>query len=184
MKKYIELKESIVKKLTLDFNIPLNDTIRDSFIDGGPLGNRPPKNILTRYPWTDIDDKYYQGVNLSININPDPSKINDYNNKKLLNNILLHYINNEVKIQKAIGVYEYGSKGAHYGKLHYHIAIKTNYRKDIEDKLIEMFNQRSNCKHRTLQSKPFKDVKHRTDYINYMKKETQNKIKCLFIKNL
>ncbi len=167
-------------ELTLDFSKNGSSPGEAAF----PLGKRPPNHIVTRYPWEQIPDKWYQGLNLTLNLNPDPNKINDYNNKKLVNNILLHYINNEILIQKAIGVYEWGKNGAHYGKLHYHIAIKTTDRKTVEEKINNIFNKRTNLKCKTLTSKPFRDVKHRTDYIKYMKKEQQNKIKCLFIKNL
>jgi len=177
--------DDIEQKLTLNMNTTKTG---QSLLDRRPyaLGNRPPSYLKTRYCWTDINDKYYQGINMTININPDPSKIEDYNNRKLVNNILCEYIDHETKIMKAVGVYEYGSKGKEYGKLHYHIAIKIlpKDRTDIENQLLKLFNQKSNCKHRTLQTKMIKDVKHRQDYINYMKKESQNKIKCLFVKNI
>lgn len=184
IKNTIEMKVLDSDKLTLDFTNSGHSLPAGHWLGGLPLGNRPPNHIVTRYPWESVPSNWYQGLSLSLNLNPDPNKIEDYNNRKLVNNILLQYINNEAKIQKAIGVYEWGKYGAEYGKLHYHIALKTTHRKDVEEELLKLFNDRPNCAHRTLTVKPFKDVKHRTDFINYMKKENQNKIKCLFIKNL
>lgn len=160
-------------KLYIDFSLPISNGWRPV-----TLGNRPPKKVLTHQAYP--ADTWYKGLNLSINLNPDPSKISDFNNLNLLNKILLPYIENETKIQKAIGVYEYG-KGC---KIHYHIAIKTSSRQVIEEDLIKLFNQKVNARHRTLNSKLFKDAKHRADYIQYMKKEPHNNACCLFIKNL
>lgn len=44
------------------------------------LGKRPP-STHRRYPWELIKEEYYKGLNLVINLNPDPAKIEDYNNK-------------------------------------------------------------------------------------------------------
>ena len=41
------------------------------------------------------------------------------------------------------------------------------------------FNRQTNARHRTIQTSPNKDVATRQRRINYLKKETQNKIKCL-----
>lgn len=147
------------------------------------LGNRPP-STHRRYPWDLIKTDYYKGLNLVINLNPDPNKIEDYNNKALVNKILIDYIESDEKVQKAIGVYEWGKYGPKYGKLHYHIILKTNHRKMVEEELQKLFNCRRNLRQVTITSKVIKDNKHKQDYLNYMKKEQQNKVKCLFIKNM
>ena len=182
-KKHIDLSKSdISQKLTIDFIIrgPSNCTIPGT---AAPLGDRPP-TTQRRYPWDLIPETYYKGLNLVITLNPDTLKIEDYNNKKYVNNILINYINNEETIQKAIGVYEWGKQGAHYGKLHYHFLIKTLDRSRIEQNLLDLFNSRRNLRDRTLYTKLIKDVDHRNTAIKYLKKEQQNKSKCLFIKNL
>lgn len=174
-------------KLYVNFSdILLTDSCQASL----SLGNRTPQildktNIMhIRIPWSLVPTKWFRGLNLSINLNPDPSKIPDFNNKLVVNNILINYIRDEVHIQKAIAVYEYGPKGKTYGKLHFHIAIKTNNQKAVREGLALLFNKKVNCRHRTINAKRFRDEKHRQDYINYMHKENQNKIKCLFVKNL
>lgn len=172
-----------MEKLYIDFKIN-GSLAMGTGVAPTPLGKRSNSHLMTRYPWEMIPEEYIRGINLVINLNPDPNKIEDYNNKKLVNNMLMHYIDNEKNITKAIGVYEWGKNGPKYGKLHYHMLLKTSNRKVVEENLSELFNDRRNLKCRTINTKFIKDVKHRTDYLNYMKKEQQNKIKCLFIKNI
>lgn len=182
-KLYIDFKVNNIEKNTIE--IETNGSLSvGSRLGGLSLGKRPPTHIVTRYPWELISDSYYKGLNLTINLNPDPNKIEEYNNKKYVNNILINYIENEKTITKAIGVYEWGKNGPKYGKLHYHIILKTQNRKGVEESLSELFNCRRNLKCRTISSKHLKDVKHREDYVNYMKKEQQNKNKTLFVKNI
>lgn len=170
-------------KLTIDFGIS-GSLSAGSRLGGLPLGERPPTHIALRHPWDKVNDHYYKDLNLVVNLNPDPKKIEDYNNKKLVNKILLNFIDNEKTVTKAIGVYEWGKYGTNHGKLHYHFMVKVTNRKNFEDKLSELFNERYNLKCRTITSKVIKDVDHRNTYIKYMKKEQQNKIKCLFVKNI
>lgn len=154
--------------------------------------------INPRCPWDMIDMDKIRQCNFTYTVNPDilhefiGENYNDrpYMNARMKNFLLSH--NNLYKY--CIGVYEYGDKGAVYGKLHYHFMFKTH----AKDKLQKAFNQHfgttakrcnvtTRCKlitidHGKKYSNPEEYQKlyyeNIDSILHYFKKENQNKRKC------
>lgn len=137
----------------------------------------------TRVFWDSIHEDHFKGMNHMVNINPDPYMeyyTHDLDKKTLCNKLkeLINYSKNQGYIDKCTFVYERGN-----GKIHFHGMVKTKnlHNKELFVKEIyKHFNHRPNCKHRTLVIKHIRTVTDRTNYLNYMKKETQNKLKCYY----
>lgn len=142
----------------------------------------PWKTINYRMPWLMIPEKHLKGLNFSFNLNMD-EHINDYENTrkwqipKVL--LFLEKLKADKIIYKYLIVYEYGKYGKKHGKIHFHGLVKTLDREEFEKQTLKVFNKRTNCTHRTLTTKHIKDPEHRATYLNYIKKEQHNKIKCL-----
>ena len=135
-----------------------------------------------RCPWELIPEKDMKGMNFFFTLNIDPS-IDGYENTKKyqIPKVLMFMKNMQMDkiISKYVIIYEWGKQGKSYGKLHFHGFIKTIKRNEFEDQVCKEFNRQTNARHRTIQTSPNKDVATRQRRINYLKKETQNKIKCL-----
>ena len=150
------------------------------------LGDSTPKfsdRPYYRVPWSDIPSKRLQACNLAFTLNADCRVDFDVYDRKISNpkliNLLLELKKKDI-VKKITCVYEYGEKGKLHGKLHYHGIASVNDRETFEKAILQTFNKRSDVKHRTLHTKLFKAVVDRDRYLNYMKKEEQNKKKCLF----
>ena len=149
------------------------------------LGDRTPKlseRPYYRVPWSDIPDQRLQACNLAFTLNADCRVDFDVYDRKISNPILINLIMELKKkgiVKKITCVYEYGEKGKLHGKLHYHGIASVNDREAFEKEILKKFNKNLNVKHRTLHTKLFKAVVDRERYIKYMKKEEQNKKKCL-----
>ena len=96
-----------------------------------------------------------------------------------------------------ICVYEYGTRGKTYGKLHWHILFKSRAIRKIEEISNRYFaTSKARARHTTVIKKIRIDKSYadrsdedkvenyhsQVDYImkKYMQKETQNKVKCLY----
>lgn len=136
-----------------------------------------------RRAWDVVPGKSLKG-NFFMTLNPDPNCdwYTTHNDKKLIVTKFLTTIHNlkvSRKLISSVFVYEYG-QGKKDGKIHFHGIIKTEDKDAITDAILKEFNQRSNAKHRTLNLKIIKKVSDRENMITYMKKEQQNKKKCLY----
>lgn len=143
----------------------------------------PWKTMNYRTPWEIIPEKYYKGLNFNFTLNPDPN-IDYYENTKkwLIPKVLtlIKKLKDDGIIKKLILVYEWGTYGKKHGKLHFHGLIQTNNKVLVQTEMLREFNKRSNVKHRTLQINHLPTIKDRARAIKYLKKEQQNKLKCLF----
>lgn len=187
------MTSSVTEILTLDFN-----RSNKKITEGGLLylGNsrpterpalerlRQPWDIANvRRSWDNVHEKSLKG-NLFVTVNPDPNCdwYTTNNDKKLLVTkflTLIHKLKIDSKLISSVFVYEYG-QGKKDGKIHFHGIIKTDCRDEVENAILKEFNKRSNAKHRTLNIKIIKKVSDRENMIAYMKKEQQNKKKCLY----
>lgn len=179
----------ITSLLTIDFDKkPIVIEENKKHIVNGVLylGNSTPltpwKTPNYRSPWKNIPESHLKGCNFSFNLNIDPN-IDGYSNTKKFQIpkvlLFLEKLKIESIINKYIIVYEWGKFGKKDGKLHFHGIIKTKQKNEFVNEICKEFNKKTNCRHRTITTKHFKDLNHRDTYISYLKKETQNKIKCL-----
>lgn len=173
--------------LTIDFSKkPIEMTKKTIGLSLLTLGNSsdpvPWKDKHYRCPWDEIPEEHMKGMNFFFTLNIDPS-IDGYENTKKwqIPKVLLFFKKMQMDriISKYVIVYEWGKKGKSHGKLHFHGFIKTIKRNEFEDEVCKEFNRQTNCRHRTIQTSVNKDVATRERRINYIKKATQNKIKCL-----
>jgi len=151
------------------------------------LGNSaaivPWKTARFRSPWDSIEDSHMKGMNFFFTLNIDPS-IEWYENTKKcqIPRVLLFF--EKMKMQQLISryviIYEWGEKGRSHGKLHYHGFIKTIRKEELIEEFRKEFNKKTNALHRTIQLSVNKSVKDRENRIRYLRKESQNKIKCLY----
>ena len=185
--------ESNDKILTLDFNQKNTCTQQGLLFLGNsrpterPALERPLQPWITanvRRAWDVVPQKSLRG-NFFMTLNPDPNCdwYTTNNDKKTIVTKFLTAIE-KLKASRillsSVFVYEYGDKGKKDGKIHFHGIIKTEDKDAITNAILKEFNQRSNAKHRTLNLKVIKKVSDRENMINYMKKECQNKKKCLY----
>ncbi len=179
---------NVEEQLTIDFgqtnhaNNPFFASgATTTLVDSSPF--IPWKSVRHRMPWTQIPEKLIKGMNFFFTINPDPD-IDYYENTKaflipkMLN--LLDKLKSDRLILKSIIVYEWGKSGASHGKLHFHGFIKTKNRIEVEKEFNDVFNKKVNLRHRTTNLRHIKSVLDRDRMIKYIKKEQQNKIKCLY----
>ena len=173
------------KRLTVDFQQNKKTYSNGVLTLGNSTPSTPwiPQNV--RIPWDKLPDNLLPGMNFFITINPDPNcewYTTDCDKKVIVTKFLT--VIQELKFQniinKSLAIYEYGQYGAKHGKLHFHLFIKTKDRETFEKEIAKTFNNRSNIVHRTVNSKHIKSVQDRDQMLNYMKKEQQNKIKCLY----
>ena len=184
MTELIDQDELINDILTIDFNGNKKNKVNDFGVL--TLGNSTPivpwKSDHYRASWDTIPIGHVKGMNLSININMDNTLDWYANTKKIqIPAILLCFekIKLEGIINKYVLVYEWGKYGKKDGKLHYHGLVKTKKKDEFINSVNKEFNKRKQCSHRTLRCNWIKDLEHRQRYLNYMRKESQNKIKCL-----
>lgn len=135
-----------------------------------------------RSPWNSFEGSHLKGMNFFLTINPDPD-IDYYNNsKKFLIPLMLktlEKLKSSELINKYCIVYEWGQFGKKHGKLHFHGFIKTKKRHEVYKELNKVFNKKTNCAHRTTRIDYIKTLEDRSRFLNYCKKEQQNKLKCL-----
>lgn len=171
-----------MQNLTVDFSLPSVPAQASGvfpWVNAAHHMNDP--NI--RRPWKDfqyIDTKGTVGE-YSITLNPDTA-IEDYNNKKKMIPILILFLKNNPYVQRHVVVYEWGERGMSHGKLHFHMLVKVSSIEDFKKTLIPVFNVRRKYESRTFFCKKVKDKVHRETMLKYMKKEVQNRKKCLFHK--
>lgn len=176
-------------KLTVDFSKTYKQTDKKKIILGMAsfalgIGRQiiPWKHPNYRSPWKTIPEGHLKGLNFSFNLNMD-TNIADYENTKKWQIprvlLFLEKLKADHIINKYLIVYEWGEYGKKNGKLHYHGLIKTKYRNEFVTLMCKEYNKNTNAKHRTITTKHIKDVNHRETYLKYIKKDTQNKIKCL-----
>lgn len=174
------------KLLTIDFQKGDKKTYSNGVLTlGNSTPNHPWDTTKVRTPWDKIPEKHLAGMNFFFTLNPDPNcewYTHDVDKKVIVTKFLT--LIQELKfrhlINKSISIYEYGQYGAKHGKLHFHGFLKTTDRQTVEKAFAEVFNNRSNIVHRTINTKIIKSVQDRDQMLNYMKKEQQNKIKCLY----
>lgn len=156
-----------------------------------------------RCPWSEIDKQNKYLFNFHITINPDPKCewITNCQDRKLHNEKLREFImkiKNRGLFKYILCIYEYGTKGKSHGKLHYHILFKTHASNAIRKEANIIFGTSKNRCYMTTIVKPIRvdkklsleatpeqkltNYKNQIDYIinTYFRKETHNKIKCLF----
>ena len=174
------------KLLTIDFQQGNKKTYSNGVLTlGNSTPSQPWNTTNVRTPWDKIPEKLLQGMNFFFTINPDPNcewYTTDCDKKVIVTKFLtlIEQLKNRHIINKSISIYEYGQYGAKHGKLHFHGFLKTTDRQTVEKEIAKIFNNRSNIVHRTINTKVIKSVQDRDQMLNYMKKEQQNKIKCLY----
>ncbi len=178
------------KLLTVDFNnsiIPSQGNKKTSSFAALYLGNSaapvPWKTDQYRSPWDTIEESHLKGMNFFFTLNIDPS-IEWYENTKKcqIPKVLLFFEKMKIRqlISRYVIIYEWGTKGKSHGKLHYHGFIKTKQKNELLEEFYKEFNNKTNARHRTIQLSVNKSVKDRENRIRYLRKESQNKIKCLY----
>lgn len=171
----------IDKTITLDFN-KSGPPVGPILFLGDSIGKIQWYRPFYRIPWDSIPRKRLTGCNMAFTLNGDCRVDFDVYDKKISNTKLfeiLHQLKNNNILEKITLVYEYGEKGKAHGKLHYHGIVKVTDRQTFEKEILKVFNKNLKVAHRTLNTKLFKTPTDRERYIKYMKKENQNKIKCL-----
>jgi len=139
-----------------------------------------------RKPWDLIPSSHYRAMNFFVTINPDPNTdwYTTDTDKKVIIPLFLNLmqkLKNLDIIKKSISIYEYGKHGKKNGKLHFHCLISTKEKMEMLSQMYKLFNKRRNLKHCTVDCRHIKSVCDRNQMIHYLKKEQQNKLKCLFI---
>lgn len=175
------------KLLTIDFNkkpIEIENNSIDGVLYLGDSTPLPPwKTDQYRSPWSLVPESHLKGMNFLWTLNVDPAVEGYENTKKRQIPALLLFldkIKRHMLINKSVVVYEWGNKGKSHGKLHFHGMLKTSKKDQVVDEFIKEFNSRLAIRHRTFHIKHVKSVADRDRYINYMKKEQQNKNKLLY----
>ena len=204
----IEKPIEIAKKLTVDWQSSLLVRTANSdsgFFSQGKINNDPcPFKENWRLPWDLLDHEHLYEMNYHVTINPDPkigwmTSCNDLklHNKKF--RVFLEDCKKKQLYKNIICIYEYGKHGKQYGKVHYHILLKTSKINKFVEEAISHFGgtekkrwrntvvkkaialDRSLSAHAT----PLEKVENYRKQINYimneyMKKESQNRHKCLY----
>lgn len=176
-------------KLTVDFSKHYSNSNKNKIkleMASLPLGIGrqiiPWKSPNYRSPWKTIPEGHHKGMNFTFNLNMD-TNIDDYENTKKWQIprvlLFLEKLKADHIIYKYTIVYEWGKYGKKDGKLHYHGIVKTKQREEFVTLMCKEYNKNTNAKHRTITTKHLKDLDHRATYLKYIKKESQNKLKCL-----
>lgn len=168
--------------------------------------NRPKINYFKegwRCPWSEIDMKNRYYFNYHITVNPDPKCdwMTNCQDRKLHNDKLREFvlkIKSKGLFKYILVIYEYGNKGKSCGKLHYHILFKTHASAAIAKEANQIFGTTNKrCEFTTIVKKikidnklskdatPTEKIQNYNEQIDYLidkyfRKETQNKVKCLF----
>lgn len=202
----IEKPIEIEKKLTIDWQSSLLVQTANSHFDFmkklTPLTCQFKQSW--RLPWEMLDDEHLYKMQYHVTINPDPEVewFTSGNDLKLHNSKFREFLTEckkETLYKNIIVVYEYGTRGREYGKLHWHILLSTNKINKFIEMAISLFGTKKKSRwtntvvkkaitidkklgiHATDEEK----VENYRDQINYimkeyMKKESQNKKKCLY----
>ena len=202
----VENTIELEKKLTVDWQSgPLVQTANPDFgfFNKGTPEKCPLKQGW-RLPWELLNCENLYNMQYHVTINPDPQCewITSCNDLKLHNKKFKEFLRDcqKIKLYKnIISVYEYGKHGKEYGKVHYHLLLQTNKINKFIEMAISYFgtNVRTRWNNTivkkqitidkcisagaTLQEK-VSNYKSQIDYImnKYMKKESQNRLKCLY----
>lgn len=149
---------------------------------GNSAANPPWKQVNFRSPWSTIPEAHLKGMNFFFTLNIDPS-VEWYKNdkKQQIPRVLLFLekMKCDHLLSKYVIIYEWGEKGKKFGKLHFHGFLKTTQKDSLLDEFYKEFNCKVNVRHRTISLSVNKSVRDRENRIRYLKKEQQNKIKCL-----
>ena len=200
----IEKPIDIEKKLTVDWqSTPLVQTANSIC---GFFQQQTCKDMLKdnwRLPWDELDYEHLYKMNYHITINPDPqcewiTSVNDLKTHNIKFREFITDLNNNKLYKNIISVYEYGKNGRQYGKVHYHILFETYKINKIIEMAISYFGTKSISRWRnTVVKKPItidktvsvnaSDIEKVENYrsqidfiIKYMKKESHNRMKCLY----
>lgn len=151
------------------------------------LGNSaaivPWKTDRWRSPWENIEENHLKGMNFFFTLNIDPSVEWYENTKKCQIPRVIDFfekMKRQQLISRYVIIYEWGKYGKSHGKLHYHGFIKSIRKPELIEEFRKAFNVKTNALHRTIQLSVNKSVKDRENRIRYLKKESQNKLKCLY----
>lgn len=202
----IEKPIEIAKKLTVDWQSgPLVQTANSEF--GFFMKVTPESCPLKpgwRLPWDNLDYDNLYNMQYHVTINPDPNCewITSCNDLKLHNKKYKEFLRECQKnklYKNIISVYEYGKHGKEYGKVHYHILLQTNKINKFIEMAISYFGTNNKTRWRnTIVKKQItidksigadatidekvSNYRSQIDYImnKYMKKESQNRHKCLY----
>ncbi len=202
VEKHIEIE----KKLTVDWqSTPLVQTANSEIGFFQKVVNQTcPLKPGWRLPWENIDMENVYNMKYHVTINPDPKCewITSCNDLKTHNNRYREFIR-DCKINKLfkniISVYEYGKNGKEYGKVHYHILLQTNKINKFIEMAIMYFGTSNKTRwrntvvkneisldkslsHDATNEQKVENHKQQVNYImcKYMKKESQNRLKCLY----
>lgn len=193
--------EEINKLLKLDYGstLPERQIVKDRVkaLKKGEfcvrcLGNRTqikPWKDQYRYNllWADVNKDSLKGYNFFLTLNPDTS-CDWYTHDLDKKNIIPRYLECIEKaqfrhiIKSSLSIYEFGKYGKKHGKIHFHALIKTSNKKALLCMLCEIFNNRTNLKHRTVQCRSLRSVEDREyQFLTYMRKEKHNSKRLLFM---
>ncbi len=154
--------------------------------------------LNSRLPWDMVDLEKIRNCNFTFTVNPDIQNAGvgeKYNDRAYMNNKMKEFLMVHKNLYKyCIGVYEYGEKGAVYGKLHYHFMFRTHAKNKLQAAFNSYFgtsakrcNITTTCKPITIDygkkydnSEEFQKLYHENidSILHYYKKENQNKQKC------
>ncbi len=199
----------LAKTLTVDWQSALGADCHSDFgffTKGKLTPELCPFKSNWRLPWDMVDREHLYEMNYHITISPDPEASwfppGAGSDLKLHNKKLRAFLQ-ECKINKfyknIILVYEYGKRGKTYGKVHYHILLKTSRVNKFVEAALKHFgcDKKTRWKN-TVVKKPIQldkslpstasdrekveNYHKQIDYImnNYMQKESQNRHKCLY----
>lgn len=155
------------------------------------LGNStqiPPwKNPFSyQIKWKDIKECSLKGFNFFLTLNPDPScdwYTTDRDKKVLIPKFLtmMETLRYSGKLKSCVCIYEYGKGGKKGGKMHFHVLLKTRFKHEMLEVVYNIFNNRTNCRHRTVQCRNLRSVDDRNyQFYQYMRKESHNQETCLY----
>ena len=176
--------------LVVDFNHNNSSIVFDNnnnplrhYTLGNSAENPPWKLPSFRSKWERIPAPHIKGMNFFFTLNIDTNVAWYKNNKvvqipRVLN--LMSKLKRQLLISKYVIIYEWGEKGKQCGKLHYHGFIKTKKKNEVLDLFKKEFSANLRTAHRAIHLNHIKSVDDRSRMLNYLKKENQNKEKCLY----
>lgn len=153
-----------------------------------------------RLPWDMFDETNLYKMNYHVTISPDPIHQDPFYQKKYAHMVLRLFLDELKKnglYKNIIVVYEYGPRGKKYGKLHWHMLMRTHKIRKVEEtanayfatskkrsKFTTVIKRITIDKNYAARSDQDKVDNYRlqvdTIFRNYFRKETHNKKKCLY----